>query len=84
MSNRMDSWNTQPPLPGTKAPETLNSRTYIAKFERLDRDPAPDGTPEREAQIIKLCKRIAGEILKKASPDQILTQHRMFMSGLMG
>lgn len=82
MSDRMDSWNVNPPRMGTKV-ETLNSLTYITKFERLDKDPAPEGTPERDAQIIKLAKRIAAEILQKASPEQILTQHRLFMAGLM-
>ncbi|AFU87928.1 hypothetical protein CcrColossus_gp058 [Caulobacter phage CcrColossus] len=63
--------------------EFLSSREYIAEFERRDRTPEPEGTPEREEQIVRIAKRILPGALRKASRDQVLTQHRLFMSGVM-
>lgn len=63
--------------------EFTNSRDYISRFERMDKNPAPDGTPEREEQIIRLARRLMPSGLRKASREQILTQHRLFMSGVM-
>ncbi|AXQ68600.1 hypothetical protein HOU00_gp061 [Caulobacter phage CcrPW] len=63
--------------------EYVSSRDYISKFERMDKNPEPEGTPEREDQIVRMAKRLLPGALRKASRDQILTQHRLFMSGVM-
>lgn len=63
--------------------EYVSSRDYISKFERMDKTPEPEGTPEREDQIVRMAKRLLPGALRKASRDQILTQHRLFMSGVM-
>ncbi len=58
----------------------MNSRAYIAAFEKLDRNPAED--PElRDKQVIALARKLLKSDVDNVADPQVLALHNSYMRG---
>ena len=57
----------------------MNSRAYIAAFEKLDRNPAED--PElRDKQVIALARKLLKSDVDNVADPQVLALHSIYIS----